>query len=183
MVWFGLVWFGLVWFGLFVWFGLVCWFVWLFICLFGLVCLFCLFVLCSSETTTNLFTYTVPWCQFQHKSTPLFSILFQPFPRFPRKSHGFTYSKQPALRCRQFAKLRGHLSTRRDEERTHGIQGLCIEWRRRHYPPGEWIHIPPNGKFGKSSTQNAHFWWDMLGNPGGYSPKKKSSCHLKKAAF
>ena len=24
-------------------------------------------------------------------------------------------------------------------------------------PSREWIHIPPNGKFGKSSTQNAHF--------------------------
>jgi len=25
-------------------------------------------------------------------------------------------------------------------------------------PSREWIHIPPNGKFGKSSAQNAHFW-------------------------
>jgi len=24
-------------------------------------------------------------------------------------------------------------------------------------PSREWIHIPPNGKFGKSSTQNANF--------------------------
>ena len=51
------------------------------------------------------------------------------------------------------------------------------------YTSREWIHIPPNGKFGKSSTQNAHFlgdmlvmregsWWFLMMH-GGVSGKKK----------
>ena len=34
-------------------------------------------------------------------------------------------------------------------------------------PSREWKHIPPNGKFGKSSSQRCHFGGDMWSFPGG----------------
>jgi len=44
--------------------------------------------------------------------------------------------------------------------------------KQQQLPSREWIHIPPNGKFGNSSTQNCRLERDMLGNPAGYRTKK-----------
>ena len=50
-------------------------------------------------------------------------------------------------------------------------------------PSREWIHIPPNGKFGESSTQICQIWRDMWSFPAGYpdccKPAISNHAHLR----
>ena len=63
------------------------------------------------------------------------------------------YSQAPSLRdgCSQWVKLVGNFSV----GYTSNNPGVQNHFLKRNTPPWEWIHIPPKGKFGKSSTQNA----------------------------
>ena len=64
-----------------------------------------------------------------------------------------------------------------------GISGSKPGNHHPEIPSKEWIHIPPNGKLGKSSTQNAYFLGDMFFFPGGYIEEEtlEMSSNMKKS--